>query len=375
VNLISRRAFSKRSLLALPLAAAACSRRHGGYRGYAFIANEEGQGLAAIDLEVMAVARRIPLDGSPSQVLAGWGARPVIYALTPDTGAVHEIQVYKLSAERKSSVASAAVSMALAPGERSMILLARQPRALISLSLDTLQAEWNIPLPDDPTDFAIHDNFAAVSSPRGVWLADLDTHTLRDRLIEGEFGSVQFRTDGKVLIAADLAQRRLSLFDTATGKLIAHLPVAVRPDYLCLSVDGGQLFVTGEGMDAVVIVQPYQTEVAGTVLAGRTPGPMAVSASLLFVASPQSGNVSILDINSKRVVGVAQVGADPGFIAVTPDNKDSQYALVLNRKSGDVTVLRLSLSPSALVRDRTMWAVLTVIPVGSKPVSGAVRGV
>jgi hypothetical protein len=46
---------------------------------------------------------------------------------------------------------------------------------------------------------------------------------------------------------------------------------------------------------------------------------------------------------------------------------------VLNRKSGDVTVLHLR--PSSLTRDRNMWAVLTVIPVGSRPVSGAVRGV
>ena len=91
MNLLSRR-----HLLALPLAAAACSKRRGGYRGFAFIANEEGQGIAAIDLETMAVARRIPLDGSPNQVLAHT-TRPVIYALTPDTGAVHEVQVYKLS--------------------------------------------------------------------------------------------------------------------------------------------------------------------------------------------------------------------------------------------------------------------------------------
>jgi hypothetical protein len=365
VNLISRR-----HLLALPLAAAACSRKPGGYRGYAFIANQEGQGLAAIDLEVMAVARRIPLDGSPSQVLASSPPRAAIYALTPDTGTIHEVQVYKLTAARKSSVASVAVSMALGPGERSMLLLARQPRALISLSLDTLQAEWSIPLPDEPTDFAVKDNFAAITSQRGVWLADLSSRSLRGPLGEGEFGTVLFRKDSKVLMAADLAQRRLSLFDTASSKVITHLPIAVRPDNLCINQDEGQLFVTGEGMDAVVVVQPFQTEVAATVLAGHAPGAMAVSSKLLFVASPQSGNVSILDINSKKVIGVAQVGADPGFIAVTPDDQDNQYALVLNRKSGDVTVLHLR--ASALARDRNSWAVLTVIPVGSKPVSGAV---
>jgi DNA-binding beta-propeller fold protein YncE len=162
-----------------------------------------------------------------------------------------------------------------------------------------------------------------------------------------------------------------------SGGLITHLPLAVRPDHLCTNLDpgrratdGGQLFVTGEGMDAVVVVYPYHTpEVAETVLAGHAPGPMAASLAYLFVASPGSGDVNILEINSRKVVAVASVGADPGFITVTPDD---QYALVLNRSSGDVAVLRVG----AITKNRNRRAsLLTVIPVGSRPVSAAVRAV
>ena len=109
---------SRRALLALPglSIAAACARRQsGGYRGYAFIATQEEQALAAVDLEVMAVERHIALDASPGQVLAS-ATRPAIYALTPATGSVQEVQFYKMSVSRKAMVASAAVSMALAPG-------------------------------------------------------------------------------------------------------------------------------------------------------------------------------------------------------------------------------------------------------------------
>ena len=86
------------------------------------------------------------------------------------------------------------------------------------------------------------------------------------------------------------------------------------------------------------------------------------------VASPQSGDVSILEINSRKVIAVVPVGSDPGTIVITPDNR---YALVLNRKSGDVAVLRAS----TLAGNRFRWALLTVIPVGERPVSAAVRGV
>jgi YVTN family beta-propeller protein len=130
------------------------------------------------------------------------------------------------------------------------------------------------------------------------------------------------------------------------------------------------LFVTGEGSDTVVVVFPYHTpEVFETVLAGHGLGAMAASDSFLFIASPQSGNVSILDINTRRMIAVVSVGSDPGFIAITPDD---QYALVLNRKSGDVAVLRVgTIQPNRY----KSAALLTVIPVGSSPVSAAVRAV
>jgi DNA-binding beta-propeller fold protein YncE len=194
----------------------------------------------------------------------------------------------------------------------------------------------------------------------------------------GDFGALRFVSDGKTLIAARRADRMLSLYDVAaslkdprTG-LITHLRVGVRPEHLCFNRDGGQLFVTGEGMDAVVIVYPYHTpEVGVTVLAGHAPGAMAASESLLFIASPESGQVTVFHIRSQRVIGVVQVGSEPGFVAVTPGD---QYALVLNRASGDMAVLSVRTIEANANRYKSA-ALLTVIPVGSRPVSAAVRAV
>ena len=51
---------------------AACGRRRqsAGFRGYAFVANEEGNAIAAVDLEALAVARHIPLNGAPTSVVS-----------------------------------------------------------------------------------------------------------------------------------------------------------------------------------------------------------------------------------------------------------------------------------------------------------------
>jgi YVTN family beta-propeller protein len=300
--------------------------------------------------------------------------RPLVYALTPESGSVHEIQIDTLRLSRKLGVASQAITMELSTDEKSLYVLAREPRALISVALDGFKVEWKLPLADEPVGMAMSPDgkTAAVSSARAVYLVDLAARRLSAPLGQGDYGPVQFLTDGKTLVAANRGERMLSVYSVAAERLISHLPISVRPDQFCFSRDGGQLFVTGEGMDAVVVVYPFFTpEVGDTVLAGHAPGAMDVSRDLLFVASPQSGDVSILSIATRKVIAIVPVGSDPGFIRVTPDD---QYALILNRKSGDVAIL----SVPAITQKRNRYktaALLTVIPVGSRPVSAAVRAV
>jgi len=362
---------SRRAILALPLAAACGRRGSPGYRGYAFVANQDGQAIAAVDLQAMAVVRHIPLDAAPSQVVAA-RTRPSIYALTPDSGSIHEIQFDRLTFKRKLTVASSGLSMRLDAAERELWVLARDPRALIRVSLDSFRVLSKIALAEEPLDFSVSpdERFAAASGGSVVRLIDLKLGRVTPPLAYGDFGVVRFRQDSQMLAGADRGSRLLWLWDAAAARLVTKLPLAVRPDHLCFNQDGGQLFVTGDGLDAVVIVYPYHTpEVAETVLAGHGPQAMAASDSLLFIASPQSGDVSILSIQDHKVIAVVPVGSDPGFITITPDD---QYALVLNRKSGDVAVLSVSeIQPTR----RYPVALLTVIPVGSRPVSAAVRAI
>jgi len=327
--------------------------------------------VAAVDLEAMAVARHIPVNGNPSSVISA-AARPFVYALSPANGTVHEIAVEHMSLSRKLAVASSAAAFHISPDGASLYVLAKEPRSLIRVGLDSFQVEWKLTLNETPENFALAPDgkTGAIASATSVRLVDLDARKVRGPAGAGNFGEVRFLADAKTLIAADRGERRLSLYDVASSQLITHLPMPMRPDHLCFNTDGGQLFVTGEGADAVAVVYPYHIpEVAETVLAGHAPGPMAASQTYLFVASPGSGDVSILQISARKLIAVVAVGSDPGFITVTPDD---QYALVLNRESGDISVLRVG----TITRNRDRRAsLLTVIPVGSRPVSAAVRAV
>lgn len=358
-----------------------------GFSGYAFIANEEGRAIAVVDLEVFAVARHIRVDGSPTAVLSDPRTGGV-YALTPENGCVHEIRADNLTFSRKLRVAETALEMRLSPSGGTLYVLCQRPKQVVRLALNPIQVAWTLPLADDPADFDISPdgNTIAVSSASGsVTFIDLPNRFVFTPLrTTGEIGLVRFqpshgdtaraRSDSKQLIAANVSQRMLSIYDVPRRRLMVNLPLSVRPDNLCFKSDGGQLFVTGEGMDAVVVVYPYYTpQIGETVLAGHNPGAMAASAAsgYLFVANPKSADVSILDIESSKVLMVTPVGAEPSCIAITPDDK---YALVLNRASGDMAVIRIPNVTRAATEQRR-WKkgpLFMLIPVGSKPVSAAI---
>jgi YVTN family beta-propeller protein len=388
--MLTRRTFALGGLAGGLGALAACARpKARGFSGYAFVANQNGGAIAAVDLEVFAVARHIRIDGSPTAVLAHPKLGRV-YALTPDNGSVHEILTGNLTFSRKLQVASLALQMRLSPLGDALYVLCQRPRQLVRVALgplsrDPLRIDWTLPLSDDPADFDISPDGATVAISSGAGCSILFVDVLNHRAFPpmrttGEIGLVRFQpphgdaaraqSDSRQLIGANVSQRMLSIFDVPHSRLEVNLPLAVRPDHLCFKADGGQVFVTGDGMDAVVVVYPYYTpQIGQTVLAGHNPGAMAVSTSpgYLFVANTKSADVSILDIETGKVLAVTPVGTEPSSITITPDD---QYALVLNQASGDMAVIRI---PNVTRAARSKKGPLfMLIPVGSKPVSAAV---
>ena len=218
--------------------------------------------------------------------------------------------------------------------------------------------------------------YAAISTggQRTVELFRLDTGQRWRTQMAGAIGSLRFRADGQMLLVASLSDRSLIALQVPGLQTIAELPLGMAPENLCFNADAGQLFISGSGMDAVAIVFPYDTlEVEQTVLVGRDPGVMACSMNpeYLFVASHSGSDVCVLDVNTRKVIGIVGVGQRPAYIAVTPD---SQYALVLDEASGDVAVIHITgiRVTAETNRLKSAAALFTVIPVGANPVQAAV---
>ena len=189
--MIDRRAFLQ--LPAFCLITACGRRRRGpGFRGYAFIANQDGNSIAALDLEAMAVARHIPLNGAPTTVITAL-KRPFAYALASATCTIHEIGLDHLAVGNRVTVGGHAHGMQMAPDESALYVLTSEPHVLARVDATTLKVDFKIALPDAPVDFAISpDNkTAAISFSTAVRLVDLEPRKLRPPSGTGNFGAVR----------------------------------------------------------------------------------------------------------------------------------------------------------------------------------------
>ena len=364
---------NRRAFLLGSLAATSCGRRRAtGFPGYAFVANAGEQSVAAVDLTDFSVVRQIRLDAAPSGVVAH-GCRRSVYVLMPQNATIFEIDGTGLAVKRKLSLKGTAVSMRLAPGGTDLWVLCRSPHMLVRVALDKFQAALRVKLPAEPADFDLASDGTAAAAvftgEQSVGFLDLTKSGAAKFFPAGvDPRAVRFRLDGKLALVANRSARMLTVLDAKSGAMLVRLPLAVEPENFCAKADGGELYITGKGMDAVVVVYPYWTEVAETRLAGRAPAAMAVSQSpeYLFAANPESGDVTVLEVETGNMLAAVKVGALPCCIAFTPDN---QYALVVNHGSGDLAVIRIA----AIRQGRSKTApIFTMIPVGTGPVSAAV---
>jgi hypothetical protein len=365
---------TRRGMLAA-LAAASCGKKaSGGYHGWAFVALQgDRPSLAAVDLNDFVVRRRISLPATPVSVFPNpTPASGTVLTLLPKARQIAEVDARTLTVHRTLQLPATPVAVKPSFDKQRLWCLNTGPDALQPLDLVSGSTAAGMPLPGRPVSWDLHprEDLAAIALAGGeLLLADLRKQSLRRLGSAGaDPGPIAFRSDGRAILAADRANRQLRLYETDAAAHIVDLPLSLRPDRFCMLANGGQLFITGVGQDAVVIAYPYRTEIAQTTLSGRRPADMATSDQppFLFVSNPDAGSVTVFSISSQKVVAVTGVGIQPGAMAVTPDQR---YALVLHGGSGDLGVIRIE---SITARRAKSAPLFTMIPIGERPVGLAI---
>ena len=153
--------------------------------------------------------------------------------------------------------------------------------------------------------------------------------------------------DGKTLFVAEATARQVVFFDLAARKVRATVAVPDQPTGQALSADGARLYVTcAAPASKVAIIDTAKARVLETLRAGHTAGGPELSpdGKTLFVCNRFDGDVSFLDLATKKEMGRVKVLREPVSAAITRDGK---YLLVANhlhdgRADADVVAAAVS---------------------------------
>jgi DNA-binding beta-propeller fold protein YncE len=361
---------TRRTLLAATLTAACGRQLASRYFGWLFVASGGERALAVADLSQFRRVTAIPTPQIPAQVFR---AGKKVFATCPDGHALYEIDLQDFRIAGKLAFAGRLVSAAVCPNGSRIAVLTDLPAALHLVDPLTRRVTHRTALPAAPSGLDVTDDMAAVTTASGDSVVRV---SLRSGAVAGvtglglRAGVVRLHQDAKLILIGAADRNQIVTVDSDTGALLARLPLAFTPARFCFNGDGGQMFVTGTSGDMIAIVSPYQSEVDQTIVAGRTPYGMAVGyingLNLLFITNPDSGDLTIFDIDMRRLASSVHVGGKPGEVLLTPDG---EYALVVNRDSGDVSVIRIKTALDKKIRVKPLF---TVFPTGSAPQSAAI---
>jgi len=364
---------TRRDLIALTLGAsaatAACSRKLATrYFGWLFVASAGEKAIAVADLAEFRRASVIPLGEVPSQILRV-GDR--VFATCPAARLLTEIDTRHFKVGNRVQLPGRIVSAVTVPDSNLIVAAIAQPAALVVIDSKTLKITGRMPLTGDPSALDVTSEMAVVAADGAGTVARVSLKTgklLGVTNLGDRAASMRFRRDGKAILVGLPRSQQIVSMDAATGGILSRLPLRFAPGRFCFNADGGQMFVTGAGEDAIAIVSPFQSQVDQTIVGGRTPYAMAVSTTRnqLLITNPDSGDLTILDIDTRKLSASVHVGGNPGEVLLTPDE---EYALVLNRDEGDVSVIRMNTVLDKTIRTKPLF---TVFQMGSSPQSAII---
>jgi len=142
---------------------------------------------------------------------------------------------------------------------------------------------------------------------------------------------VLFSPDGKTMAVSNWGDKSISLFDAASLRETARVPVGSHPNEMIWSKDG-RLFVADSGSNEVSVIagnaaiETIRTSMDAKAPVGSTPDALALAPDgrRLYVANADNNNVAVVDVSNRkesRVLGFIPTGWYPTALAVSLDGK------------------------------------------------------
>jgi DNA-binding beta-propeller fold protein YncE len=324
----------------------------------AFVANQQGNSVAVVDLGTFQMVSSIPVPPSPTQVAVRPGAKEV-YAVS-GSGTVSVIAFPELRVIKTVAVGRSAASLVFSPDGRQAYVLDPSGDQVVFVDCQRHREIGRLRLGGKPSSVTLSPDgkvLMADALPSDLYFIDAQTRKMLGTVEVGQNpGPMAVRSDGQVVFVADKAQGLVSAVEMPSRQLLANLAVASPVTSLAPKPDGGEVFALSSEGSVAIILDAFHDDVEQTITTGLNPagGIFRRDMSVFYIATAGDGNVTALDVQTRDVVSVVHAGTQPSALALTPDER---FLVVTDAASSSLAVLRTD-----------SLGLMTTIPVGSDPV-------
>lgn len=268
----------------------------------AFVTSQNAGMVSIVDLTTHEIVSETPIEGQPAAV-AYDAAHGRAFVVSANTG-----MLWVLGEDGRiiTSTHLGSGTFAVATGPDGAVYVTNWDGArLIRLEEETLRQVWNVPTGATPAGVAV--------SPDGTFVA-----------------------------TADRDDNRVSLFDTATGRMLHSVATGQHP--FGLTFHANRLWIADVMSDTVSVVDPAAGRVVGTIPTGSRPYGVGFAGGRGFVTNQYDGTVTVFDPLSLTVQDEIETGDYPEGVAALPDgsgvvvaNWDSDLLTIIDAASLVVT--------------------------------------
>ncbi|HET9943665.1 MAG TPA: YncE family protein [Terriglobia bacterium] len=195
----------------------------------------------------------------------------------------------------------------------------------------TLRVEHTIPVGRNPHELAVSPNGQKLYVPNvaenSISVIDLQSHSQTKKITHPDFNSphgVDFTPDSRRAVVTSERSRKIFVLDATTDQVLRVVDTDQDGTHMVtVNKAGTQAYLTNRESNTVSIMDLNTYRIVANIRVGRGAEGFAVSPDdkQIWIGNRSEGTISVVDVTARSVVATFSTGGTPNRIAFTPDGK------------------------------------------------------